>query len=112
MDTVKASKIMKALSNQNRLELFLDIARQSDAGFMAGKGCFITDIACSFTIGAPTMSHHLKELVNAGLIVTERQGKFLIARAVRETLEDVRKLFNLEIKTPLQANGEDHDHQP
>jgi DNA-binding transcriptional ArsR family regulator len=97
MDTAKAAKIMKALSNQNRLELFLDIARQSEEGYMAGKGCFITDIACSFTIGAPTMSHHLKELVNAGLITTERQGKFLIARIVTETLDDVKKLLNLEL---------------
>lgn len=102
MDTAKAAKIMKALSNQNRLELFLDIARQSDAGYMAGKGCFITDIACSFTIGAPTMSHHLKELVNAGLITTERQGKFLIARIVTETLDDVKKLLNLELTGILE----------
>ncbi len=102
---------MKALSNQNRLELYLDIARQSDVGFMAGKGCFITDIACSFTIGAPTMSHHLKELVNAGLIVTERQGKFLIARAVRETLEEVRTLFNLGIDSLSDTKGTDHDPQ-
>ena len=98
MDTAKLSKIMKALSNQNRLELFLDIARQSDEGFMAGKGCFISAIACSFTIGAPTMSHHLKELVNAGLITTEKQGKFLIARIVQETLDEVKGLLNLDFK--------------
>ncbi len=96
METAKLARIMKALSNQNRLELFLDIARQSDAGYMAGKGCFITDIACSFTIGAPTLSHHLKELVNAGLITTERQGKFLIARVVKETLDDVKRFLNLD----------------
>lgn len=96
MDTANLARIMKALSNQNRLDLFLDIARQNEAGYMAGKGCFITDIACSFTIGAPTMSHHLKELVNAGLITTERQGKFLIARIVKETLDEVKSLLNLD----------------
>jgi hypothetical protein len=32
-------------------------------------------------------------LVNAGLIVTERQGKFLIARPVPETWEEVNKLL-------------------
>jgi len=98
LDTEKLAKIMKALSNKNRLDLFIDIARQSETGYMAGKGCFITDIACSFTIGAPTMSHHLKELVNAGLITTERQGKFLIARIVKETLDEVTGLLNLDFK--------------
>ncbi len=44
-------------------------------------------------IGAPTVSHHLKELVNAGLIVTERQGKFLIARPVPGTWEEVSRLL-------------------
>jgi DNA-binding transcriptional ArsR family regulator len=28
-------------------------------------------------IGAPTVSHHIKELVNAKLIRVERQGKFM-----------------------------------
>ncbi|MBU1169121.1 MAG: helix-turn-helix domain-containing protein [Proteobacteria bacterium] len=97
MDTAQLSKIMKALSNQNRLELYLEIAKTHEAGFKAGKGCFISDIACSFTIGAPTMSHHLKELSNAGLITTERQGKFLIARIVEKTIAEVREILNLDL---------------
>ena len=34
-----------------------------------------------------------KELVNAGLIITERQGKFLTARPNLETWEDVKKML-------------------
>ena len=55
--------------------------------------CCVSDIIGSLKIGAPTVSHHLKELSNAGLIVTERQGKFLIARPIRETWEEVKKLL-------------------
>lgn len=96
MDTAQLSKIMKALSNQNRLELYLEIAKNHEAGFMAGSGCFIADIACSFNIGAPTLSHHLKELSNAGLITTQRQGKFLIARVVEDTIAQVRDILRLD----------------
>jgi DNA-binding transcriptional ArsR family regulator len=95
MDTLHLSKIMKALSNQNRLELYLEIAKNHEAGFMTGSGCFIADIACSLNIGAPTVSHHLKELTNAGLITTQRQGKFLIARVVEETIAEVRNMLRL-----------------
>jgi DNA-binding transcriptional ArsR family regulator len=34
-------------------------------------------------IGAPTVSHHMKELVNAGLVITEKQEKFSRARVNR-----------------------------
>ena len=74
------AKIFKALSNQNRLELYLKIVKASDAGYEDNE-CFVSDIIHSLNIGAPTISHHIKELANAGLITTEKKGKFLICRA-------------------------------
>ncbi|HPB83565.1 MAG TPA: metalloregulator ArsR/SmtB family transcription factor [Spirochaetota bacterium] len=94
MDTGKFAKIFKALSNENRLELFLEIMKMNETCFEAECGeCFITDIIDSLNIGAPTVSHHLKELSNAGLITTERRGKFLVARIRVETLEEAMSLF-------------------
>ncbi len=88
LSTLKLAKIFKALSNENRLELFLEIMKKNETCFETECGeCFITDIIDSLNIGAPTVSHHLKELSNAGLIITERRGKFLVARINAETLE-------------------------
>lgn len=103
MDTEKLSKIMKALSNPNRLELFLEIARTQERNFKTGRGCFISDITRRLNVGAPTVSHHLKELCNAGLITTERQGKFLIARVVKDTVSEVRNMLNLDASYPSQG---------
>ena len=47
-------------------------------------------------IGAPTMSHHLKELTNADLIVTEKRGKNIIARINEETVTELGNLLRLE----------------
>jgi predicted transcriptional regulator len=47
-------------------------------------------------IGAPTISHHLKELSNAGLIKTEKSGKFLVAHINRELLAELKKAFDIE----------------
>jgi ArsR family transcriptional regulator len=95
MDSAKLSKIMKALSNQTRLELYLQIAKQNEANFETGCECFISDIVGSFSIGAPTISHHLKELSNADLIITERRGKFLAARINKETIQTASAILSL-----------------
>jgi len=96
METAKLAKILKALSHQKRLELYLEIARHNESDFETnGCECFICDIMESLNIGAPTVSHHLKELTNADLITTERRGKFLVAKANKDTLDEVRKVLNI-----------------
>jgi ArsR family transcriptional regulator, arsenate/arsenite/antimonite-responsive transcriptional repressor len=95
MNSAKLSKIMKALSNQTRLELYLQIAKQSEANFDTGCECFISDIVGTLHIGAPTISHHLKELANADLIITERRGKFLAARINKETIQAASAILSL-----------------
>jgi len=92
MDIKEAAKVMKALSHPNRLEIYLGIVKGEQSDFQATE-CCVTDIIDKLKIGAPTVSHHLKELTNAGLIVTERQGKFLIARPILSTWEEVKKLL-------------------
>ncbi|MCX7921099.1 MAG: metalloregulator ArsR/SmtB family transcription factor [Clostridia bacterium] len=92
MDTKKYSNILKALSHPNRLELFLEIVKCQEKDYEAG-GCVISDIVKCFKIGAPTISHHLKELSNAGLITTEKRGKFLVARVNKEIISELNNLF-------------------
>jgi DNA-binding transcriptional ArsR family regulator len=96
VDTKRMAAVMKALSNPNRLELFLEIAAcKGDRTYEAGCECecFVSEIVKRMKIGAPTVSHHLKELANAGLIETERQGKFLVARVNWPVVDEVRGLL-------------------
>ncbi len=88
----RLAKIMKALANEHRLALYLGIAQNEASDFETpGCHCNIRDIVKAFTLTAPTISHHLKELANADLIVTERRGKFLVARVNRDTLAEVEQ---------------------
>ena len=93
-DTKRIAKIMKALSNANRLELFLAISRKQQTEF-EHDGCMISDITCLFSLSAPTISHHLKELANAGLISTERQGRFVVAKVNEDTVREVEGVLAL-----------------
>jgi len=96
METKKMAKIFKALSNENRLELYLKIAEAHEGGLETGGECCVADIMACLNIGAPTVSHHIKELVNADLITTEKRGKFLICRVNKQLVTEVSKILNLQ----------------
>ena len=92
MNYKPVTKVMKALGNENRLRLYLAI-REAQQLSMDGPSCFTQTIAANLRIGAPTISHHLKELERAGLITTERVGKQLKASIVPETAALIRELL-------------------
>ena len=96
MNSKELAKIFKALSNENRLDIYLEILKNSEKTFEddCSCECFITDIINKFNIGAPTISHHLKELSNAGLIITEKRGKFLIAKINEEVISEACSIIN------------------
>lgn len=92
MKAKQLAKIMKALSNENRLKLYLEISKQEESDFDAPE-CNLTEIVKIFGLSPPTISHHLKELANADLIVTEKRGKYLVARINKETLGAVKQIL-------------------
>jgi ArsR family transcriptional regulator len=92
MESQKLTKIFKALSNPNRLKLYYEISKKKDAFFETG--CFVYKISEKFNIGAPTISHHLKELENAELITTQRNGKQLTARINKDTFKKIKEIIN------------------
>ena len=87
---------MKALASEHRLALYLGIAENEESDFeVPACGCHVSQVVKAFALTAPTISHHLKELVNADLIVTEKRGKYLVARVNRDTLAQVRQVLDL-----------------
>ena len=82
MDENQLAKMFKALSNPNRLRLFQEIRKAQRTSFE--HRCSLSSVVAALSVGAPTVSHHLKELVNAGLIETEREGRFVHCSIVPE----------------------------
>ncbi|MDP4153729.1 MAG: metalloregulator ArsR/SmtB family transcription factor [Bacillota bacterium] len=94
MTTHQLTKVYKALSNENRLEIFLSILKSDEKNFETRCDCTISLIMQKLGIGAPTISHHLKELNNAGLIETKKNGKYLVAHVNKELLIDIKNAFD------------------
>lgn len=90
------AKVFKALSNPNRLEMYLQIVKNREKSYKTDYGCLICEIADSLDIGASTISHHLKELTNTDLIFTERKGRFLVAKVNEEMVDEVNKFLKMD----------------
>jgi ArsR family transcriptional regulator len=70
MDRRSFTRISKALADPRRYEILRRIAAcKSEASCMMLKG--------KFPITPATLSHHIKELSNAGLIEVRRDSKFV-----------------------------------
>lgn len=93
MDDTQLVKMFKALSNPNRFQLFDEI-RKGGSSFEDGHACFLNTIIEHLNIGAPTVSHHLKELVNAGLVETEKDGKFVQCRISQDGIQGLRDFID------------------
>ena len=83
MDAKKFEKISKALADPNRLRL-LSIVKAADGG----ESC-VCDLTEPLDLGQPTVSHHLKILVEAGLLHREKRGTWAYYSLIPGALDDV-----------------------
>ena len=53
----------------------------------SGEACAACDLVEPLGVSQPTVSHHLKALREAGLVESEKRGRWVYYRAVPERLE-------------------------
>jgi len=75
MQTKDAVSSLFALAHETRLDIFKLLVRKGSAGMAAGE------LSDHFSMPPPTMSFHLKELSNAGLIASRRESRSIIYAA-------------------------------
>jgi DNA-binding transcriptional ArsR family regulator len=75
----KFAEMFKALSNPNRLDIFLRLVSCCPPGTRCSSDAearrFVGELGRELDITLSTVSHHIKELRQAGLIRVERRGK-------------------------------------
>ena len=84
-------KVMKALADGTRLQLFKEIASR--------KQMTCTEVGELSHLAQPTVSHHLKQLVDAGLLNAEKDGRFVILSVNKEMAEELSKFVKVLINT-------------
>ena len=93
------AQAFKALSHPNRLQMYLELLELREKIVSSGdcqkKECSfgLSEFMHKLNIGAPTVSHHIKELVNAKLIWVERHGKFMACHLNEEMRAEIEQFF-------------------
>lgn len=82
------ARVFKALGDPTRLRLVSLIAAADGA-----EAC-ICDLTEPVGLSQPTVSHHMKLLADAGLVMREQRGRWAYYRLVPETFEGLRRVVS------------------
>ncbi len=83
----RLSRALKTIADPARLRLLSLIQAQPD-----GEAC-VCHLTEPLGLSQPTVSHHLKVLLEAGLVERERRGSWAYYRVVPETLGVLRDIL-------------------
>ena len=90
--TQDLARIFRALGDPSRLaifELVRSCCREDQGRSAADLKNSVSEIAREFDLSLSTVSHHLKELRTAGLILCERRGQHIFCSVDPSVLADV-----------------------
>jgi ArsR family transcriptional regulator, arsenate/arsenite/antimonite-responsive transcriptional repressor len=91
MDTAEVAKISRALADPTRLQIYEFIA--------ANPEMYCGEIIQKYDLAPGTVSHHLKILVEAGLIECRREGQFVHNRVLPETMREYTQALSQLVRS-------------
>jgi len=94
----RLARIFGALSNPNRLRMFMRLASCCPAGTVCDgdeiECCCVGELGEEVDVAASTVSHHLKELRDAGLMKSRRCGRRIECWIDPEVLRALAEFFS------------------
>jgi ArsR family transcriptional regulator len=85
-EAVELERLFKALSDRHRLRI-LNVLLQ------AGEAVCVCEFQPTLGISQPTVSHHLKQLVEAGILEREKRGTYAYYRLKPGMLDRIGSLL-------------------
>ena len=94
-DAAVTAAVFKALADPTRIRIVNLLSNSAEP-------VCLCDINENFELSQPTMTHHLKKLVAAGLLTRKQQGTWAYYSVDRETLRHLAEIFE-----PQTGAGDD-----
>jgi ArsR family transcriptional regulator, arsenate/arsenite/antimonite-responsive transcriptional repressor len=99
MDNRSFQKVAKALADPRRFEIFQKIATTRAGRLCCGAVCD------EFPVSQATVSHHLKELTEAGLLESHSEGQFKYWSVNNETINEYISELQIRLALPRTKSG-------
>ena len=93
MEQELAVKRLAELGHDTRMSVYRLLVRAGNNGLPVGE------VQERLGVSAPTLSHHIHRMMNAGLIRQERDGRTLYCFAELDALKDVVEFLDAECCT-------------
>lgn len=102
MDThASVALSLAALGHDTRLAIFRLLVRAGDDGLNVGE------IGQHLNMAASTLAHHLGALVDAGLVIQERQGRQIVNRVDYEAMHGTVSFLTAECCVGVKLTQKD-----
>ncbi len=95
-DRTPDAALFRALADPHRLTILATLARATD------EVC-VCDFTAALPLNQPTVSHHLKILRDAGLVVCERRGTWVYYRLAPDANERLDRSLHTVFPEPARA---------
>jgi ArsR family transcriptional regulator len=93
-DAENLARALRVLADPARLRILSLIRAQPESEACV---CHLTE---PLGLTQPTVSHHLKVLLDAGLVEAERRGTWAYYRLVPDAIERLREVFSVPVLAP------------
>jgi ArsR family transcriptional regulator, arsenate/arsenite/antimonite-responsive transcriptional repressor len=98
METKDAIRVLGALAQESRLEIFRLLVTAGPQGLAAGR------IGEMLELAPATLSFHLKELANAGLVASRQEARFIFYSADYERMAGILAYLTQNCCQGMPAN--------
>lgn len=94
---IEIEAVLKALADRHRLRIVNLLLRA------AGEPVCLCEMQPTLGLSQGTVSHHLKQLVDAGLVVREARGTYSYFSLVPGALDSVRDVFSAPARIAIAS---------
>lgn len=94
MDLSEQAQVFRALGDLHRLRALHFLATASPSCCASGEGVCACDLVTHLGLAQPTVSHHMRLLVAAGLVTAEKRGRWTHYALSASGLGTVRTLLD------------------